>query len=62
MLPSCHGPRSLIGCGGAPGLDMSHRATMTPARATAAQRHSPGIGKKVRSGGGIFFSGKKKGA
>ena len=37
---------------------------MTPARASPAQRHSPGIGKKVRSAGGIFFigEGNKKGA
>ena len=34
---------------------------MTPARPTAAQRHSPGIGKKVRSAGGIFFLANKKG-
>ena len=35
---------------------------MTPTRPAAAQRHSPGIGKKVRSGGGIFFWGIKKGS
>ena len=34
---------------------------MTPTRPAAAQRHSPGIGKKVRSGGGIFSLGNKKG-
>ena len=35
---------------------------MTPTRPAAAQRHSPGIGKNVRSGGGIFFCGIKKGS
>ena len=35
---------------------------MTPTRPAAAQRHSPGIGKKVRSAGGIFLLEEEKGA
>ena len=53
MLPAGHGPRSRIGCGGAPGLDMSHKTAMTPTRLAAAQRHSPGS-RPVRSSQDMF--------
>ena len=56
MFPSCHGPRSRMGWLGG-GADRSHRATKMPAREKAAQRHSPGGGREVRSADGIFLFG-----
>ena len=41
ILQQYRGCFERIGCGGAPGLDMSHRTAMTPTRLAAAQRHSP---------------------